>query len=633
MEQYAEVAVDAPSLRTQTLTYRVPEPLTGATAVGRVVWVPVRRQWRLGVVLALGTDAPDFPVRDVHALAEPALCLTAGQIGVGRWLSRRYLCSLFDALRPMLPPGATHRAVIGWELTLPLAPADLAALPPVQRDLAQLVATRGRVTLASARAALDRRGVAGAAAALVQAGLLRQVVSLHESTPVRRTETRLTAVQTNATLTPKQRLAHDFILRHAPRAVRAADVRQHTGVSQAVLTALVRAGHATLSTGPAPGPTRPAPTHQPAPTLTPDQAAAWSAIAAAVAARQYRPLLLQGVTGSGKTELYLRAAAAALRQGRGCILLAPEIALATQLVERVADRFPGQVAILHSALTDVERHEQWQAVRDGARRVVVGPRSAVFAPVADLGLIVLDEEHDAAYKQDAPPRFHTRALADHLARQAGATLILGSATPDVVTTWASHRGLVRRLDLPNRVATAASDTGAPLPMPTVEIVDMRRELREGNTGLFSQALQTAVTRALNAGEQSLLFLNRRGEATIVLCGACGHVMQCDACDVPMVYHRVGERMICHRCGARRPPPRQCPVCASLRVRYFGAGTQRVEAEVSALWPGARILRWDQDVISHQRTHADLLAKVRRHEVDIIIGTQMIAKGLDLPRIM
>jgi primosomal protein N' (replication factor Y) len=320
-----------------------------------------------------------------------------------------------------------------------------------------------------------------------------------------------------------------------------------------------------------------------------------------------------------------------LRQGRGCILLAPEIALATQLVERVADRFPGQVAVLHSGLTDAERHEQWQLVRDGQRRVVVGPRSALFAPVVDLGLIVLDEEHDAAYKQDAPPRFHARAVADYIARRAGATLVLGSATPDVVTTYAARRGLVRQLDLPQRV-TAATNGGA-LPLPPVEIVDMRRELREGNTSLFSHTLQAAVGRALAAGEQALLFLNRRGEATIVLCRACGHVAQCDACDVPMVYHRVGERLICHRCGARRSPPARCPACASPKIRYFGAGTQRVEAEVAALWPAARVLRWDQDAVSVRRSHADLLGMVRRHEVDIIVGTQMIAKGLDLPRIM
>jgi primosomal protein N' (replication factor Y) len=325
-----------------------------------------------------------------------------------------------------------------------------------------------------------------------------------------------------------------------------------------------------------------------------------------------------------------------LRGGRGCILLAPEIALATQLVERVSDRFPGQVAVLHSALTDTERYEQWQLVRSGQRRIVVGPRSALFAPVADPGLIVLDEEHDAAYKQEAPPRFHARALADYLARRAGATLVLGSATPDVVTSYAAERGLLRRLTLAERVGAAGDNGnghGVPLPLPEVEVVDMRRELREGNTSLFSRPLQAAVERALAAGEQTLLFLNRRGEATIVLCRACGHVAQCDGCEIPMVYHRVGERLICHRCGARRSPPSICPACGSPKIRYFGAGTQRVEAEVAALWPGARVLRWDQDAVTRHQGHADLLGKVRRHEVDVVVGTQMIAKGLDLPRVM
>jgi primosomal protein N' (replication factor Y) len=633
-EQYVEVAVDAPSLRTPAaLTYRAPAELPAAAAVGQLIWVPVRQQWKLGIVLAVSEQPPDFAVRDVYAIVEPAFRLSAEQLALGRWLSRRYLCGLFDALRPMLPPGATHRAVVAWRLARPLEPEELAALSPAQRALVELIAARGQATLAEAQAALKpRRGIAAAGAALERAGVLQRHAAIHQGAPKRRTEQLLAAAPAEGRLTPAQRRAYDYLLRHAPAGVRAAEVRRETGVSQAVLAALVRGGHATVQTVPVLGRDRLAAAHRPPPALTPAQADAWARLSAAVAARRYAAILLHGVTGSGKTELYLRAAAQTLRQGRGCILLAPEIALATQLVERVSDRFPGQVAVLHSALSDTERYEQWQLVRAGQRRVVVGPRSALFAPVADLGLIVLDEEHDAAYKQEAPPRFHARAVADYLARQCGATLVLGSATPDVVTTYAAERGRLLRLALPERVG-AGNGNGAPLPLPEVAVVDMRRELREGNTSLFSRPLQAAVTRALAAGEQALLFLNRRGEATIVLCRACGYVAQCAGCEIPMVYHRVGERLICHRCGARRAPPALCPACGSPKIRYFGAGTQRVEAEVARLWPRARVLRWDQDAITSQHSHADLLGRVRRHEVDIVVGTQMIAKGLDLPRVM
>ena len=638
-EQYAEVAVDGVSVHGQeTFTYRVPPDLPAAAAVGQLIWVPFRKQWKLGVVLALGEARPAFAVRDIYAIVEPAFRLSADQVALGRWLAKRYVCGLFDAVRPMLPPGATHRSVVAWKLARPLTPQDLAALSPTQRALAELIEERGQVTLAEAETALKpARGVAAAGAALERAGLTQRHAAIRQGVPRRRTAQMLSAAVSTVEgrLPPAQRRVFDYLARHAPPGspgIRLADLLRATGVSASAPAALVAKGYAAAQTVPvdsqAAGPAR----HQPPPPLTPAQATAWRSLSSALDAGRYRAFLLHGVTGSGKTELYLRAAAQALRQGRGCILLAPEIALATQLVERVNDRFPSQVAVLHSALTDVERHEQWELVRDGQRRIVVGPRSALFAPVADLGLIMLDEEHDAAYKQEAPPRFHARAVADFIARQAGAVLVLGSATPDVVTTYAAERGQVCRLALPDRVGAAGSSDGAPLPMPAVEVVDMRRELREGNTSIFSRPLQAALGRALAAGEQALLFLNRRGEATIVICRACGYVAQCERCDIPMVYHRIGEWMICHRCNARRRPPSTCPACASPRIRFFGAGTQRVEAEVESLFPTARVLRWDQDVISRRQGHADLLGRARRHEVDIIVGTQMIAKGLDLPRV-
>ncbi|HET8630927.1 MAG TPA: primosomal protein N', partial [Thermomicrobiales bacterium] len=360
-------------------------------------------------------------------------------------------------------------------------------------------------------------------------------------------------------------------------------------------------------------------------------------LAASLARREHAAFLLHGVTGSGKTEIYLRAAAAALRDGRQALVLVPEIALASQVVARFANRFPGRVAVLHSALRDAERHAQWELVRAGERPIVIGPRSALFAPLPDVGLIVLDEEHETAYKQEAPPpRYDARAVAGELARLAGATLVLGSATPDVATRHAAERGELRLLELRARVGPARGGGPAPLALPTVEAVDMRQELRGGGLpagrGLFSGALVALLRDTLAAGEQSILFLNRRGTATVVQCRRCGHVLHCPRCEIPLVFHADRDALLCHRCNGREPRPRACPACgaAAADLSYFGAGTQRVEREVRALLPGARVLRWDQDALSARVDATALLAKVQAHEVDIVVGTQMVAKGLDLP---
>jgi primosomal protein N' (replication factor Y) len=369
------------------------------------------------------------------------------------------------------------------------------------------------------------------------------------------------------------------------------------------------------------------------PPLTLEQARAWEPLAAALARGAFAPFLLHGVTGSGKTELYLRAAAATLRAGRQVLILVPEIALASQIVARFANRFPGAVAVLHSALRDAERYAQWELVRTGERPIVIGPRSALFAPLPDPGLLVLDEEHEASYKQEAPPpRYDARAVARELARLAGATLILGSATPDVGTRHAAESGELRLLELRGRVGPARGGGPATLELPAVEAVDMRQELREGHTAIFSRPLIALLRRTLAAGEQSILFLNRRGTATIVQCRVCGHVMHCPRCEIPLVYHADREALLCHRCNGREPRPRTCPTCGAgpAEISYYGAGTQRVEREVRALLPRARVLRWDQDALSARVDATALLAKVQAHEVDVVVGTQMVAKGLDLP---
>ncbi len=369
--------------------------------------------------------------------------------------------------------------------------------------------------------------------------------------------------------------------------------------------------------------------------------------------------LLHGITGSGKTEVYLRTIARALRLGYQALVLVPEIALTAQLVRRFAARFPGQLAVLHSGLSLGERYDEWRRLRRGEARLAIGSRSAVFAPLPELGLLIVDEEHELTYKHDGSPRYQARDTALQLAALSGAVAVLGSATPSVESYYAASTGRYRLLEMAARVGGGLGADGLPrsrpLPLPPVRLVDMRRELQSGNRSIFSRPLQQALDAVLDRGEQALLFLNRRGAAAFVMCRDCGHVLGCGVCSGPMTVHYDEEDhqslgddrgleaagqpgmlagrssfLICHSCGARAAPPVVCPQCMSTRVRSFGVGTQRVAEEVAARFPRARVLRWDRDSASGKGAHSRMLDALLRREVDVLVGTQMIAKGLDLP---
>ena len=312
--------------------------------------------------------------------------------------------------------------------------------------------------------------------------------------------------------------------------------------------------------------------------------------------------------------------------GKRAIVLVPEIALTPQTIRRFASRFPDRVAVLHSRLSLGERFDVWQRIREGEFDVVIGSRGAIFAPQPDLGLIVIDEEHEWTYKQqEHPPRYHTRDVAVWLASLTGSVVILGSATPDVASYHRARLGEFRLLQLRERISA-----GAASPMPEVEVVDLRRELREGNRSIFSRSLAQALGEALTAGEQAILFLNRRGSATFVQCRDCGHVLSCRRCDASMTYHADESDLVCHRCNYRTAIPRVCPTCNSTRIKFLGAGTQRVEEEVEKAFPAARVMRWDRDVTRGKDSHEQILERFLAHEADVLIGTQMIAKGLDMP---
>jgi primosomal protein N' (replication factor Y) len=421
-----------------------------------------------------------------------------------------------------------------------------------------------------------------------------------------------------------------------------------TGADSSVLRALAERGLVSLH---AEEYERPLPTSaQAALTLTPDQAVAWQQIeqgmARQAADRRSFVALLHGVTGSGKTEIYLRALAAALAAGQRAIVLVPEISLTAQTVRRFEARFPGRVAVLHSQLSLGQRYAVWDRVRRGQADVLIGPRSALFAPVSRLGLIVVDEEHDESYKQSEPiplPAYHGRDAAVALGRLVGAAVLLGSATPDLVSYYRATQGTFHLIELPRRIVPPVHGDGNGAgerahPLPPVRIVDLRQELRAGNRSILSRPLQEALHRTLSSGEQAILFLNRRGAATFVLCRDCGHVLKCPKCSTPLTYHQMSTKgaqravqpgLVCHRCNHREPAPARCPNCGGHRIRYFGLGTERVEEAVQQLWPGARLLRWDRDTAA-SLDHERFLQTFTEHRADVLIGTQMIAKGLDLP---
>ena len=343
-------------------------------------------------------------------------------------------------------------------------------------------------------------------------------------------------------------------------------------------------------------------------------------------ARGRGQFLLHGVTGSGKTEVFIRLVRAALAQGRTAMILVPEIALTPQMVSWFRGRFGAVAAVMHSRLSAGERFDEWRRIRRGDARVVIGARSAVFAPCENLGLIVVDEEHESTYLSDRHPRYDARQVAARRCRNEGATLLLASATPSILSFARARRGDYTLLEMPHRVMNR--------PMPQVEVVDMRKELESGNRSVFSGVLLRALQTCMRRGEQAMLLMNRRGYNSFVSCRSCGHVMKCPNCDVSMTYHVSGgdNLLHCHYCGHAEPPPAICPECGSRYIRYFGAGTQKVEEELHRLFPGVGVVRMDIDTTSGKDGHQKLLDEFRSGRARILVGTQMIAKGLDFPRV-
>ncbi|MGA3093765.1 MAG: primosomal protein N' [Dehalococcoidales bacterium] len=632
---FAEVSVNSPAGERQLFCYSIPEGL--ALSPGHAVWVPFGKRILQGVVVVLSEYPSVESVRPIDSLIQPEPLLSKTQLELSQWISDYYFSPIFAAIALFLPPGFERQPLTFISVTNK-ASLDDTNLNDEQKQLLNAVRREGTVSLKQLEKVLGKKTAQRVASQLVNRGFItrsyeieREKVKPKQEDYVRLTTSPAALEQALTTLkkrAPRQVALLEYLTRQK-RPIPVSEVKQ-AGFPRPLLNILVSRN--LVSIEPVEVKREPIDYSRITPSsplkLTPAQSVALSAITQNLKSGKPGVFVLHGVTGSGKTEVYLQALAEARKLGQRGIALVPEIALTPQTIERFASRFPHKVAVLHSKLSLGEQFDQWRDIQKGGYDVVVGPRGAIFAPQPDLGLIVIDEEHEWTYKQqDQSPRYHARNVALKLAEMTEATVILGSATPDVETYYHAKTGDYTLLELPERLTPHPGS-----PMPNIELVDLREELKSGNRSMFSHSLREAMGQALSQSEQVILFFNRRGSATFVQCRTCGLVVKCRRCQVPMSYHSAEGALVCHQCNRHQPVPTTCPRCFSRRIKFLGIGTQKLEEETAQGFPTARLLRWDSDVTRAKHSHQEIMDKLKSHQADILIGTQMVAKGLDLPQV-
>lgn len=663
--KYVQVAVNVPQV-SGVFDYHIPPEIYGQIKPGCLVVVPFGAQHVQGIVLR-EVAIPAVPeTREVKAVLDSEPVVNAAQIRLAEWLSERTLSSLSACLHSMLPSGLSQQADVLYQLN-EKEESSPKALSKLQTEIIDELHRRGALRGRQINTAFPHQNWKSAARGLIQRGRIsaQPVLPPPSVRPkvVRTVQLAGSSQEIEASLNDLGRGAAGErrkkilnFLQEEPMPLNVSWAYAASGGTLQDLTYLAKLGLVILSESEVwrdplerieyiPG--------EPPP-LTPAQAKVWEdleeGIRHAAQGKTISPFLLHGVTGSGKTEIYLRAVEKTLALGRQAIILVPEISLTPQTVRRFVKRFPGQVGLVHSKLSPGERFDTWRRARAGKLPIIVGPRSALFTPLPNLGLIVVDECHDESYYQsEIQPYYHAVTTAIAYARQTGGVALLGSATPDISLLYQFQRKKWHVLQLPVRIlahrdtvrtqmdqlgltlpALSGSGVTTDLPLPPVKLVDMRDELKSGNTSIFSRALQTALRDVLQANQQAILFLNRRGTATYVFCRDCGYTLRCPRCETPLTYHRSQEALTCHTCGYHRNMPKTCPQCASSRIARFGTGTEKVETEVKSLFPDATVLRWDAETTTQKDTHEILLSHFINHRADILVGTQMLAKGLDLP---
>ena len=631
----ATYAIDRP------YSYRIPQELLGRVVPGMRVLVPFGAGNRRvdGVVLQISaTTEENGKWKDILTVLDEAPLLDEKELRLALWMRERYFCTAYDAIRAMLPSGLWFSIKDSWKIAPGIdreAAFEACGASASARHLVEMLfANEGSAELEQIRTAFGVKDPMPSIRSLAEKGILIQethaergvndkteLVAVLAMDPEEALE-QLSAKRSRA---PLQYAVMELLC--AMGECSAKELCYFTGASSTTMRSLEKKGFLTLKKcevlRTVPSCTEVIPEANEQIILNEGQQTAFYGLRELFDDPKPSAALLYGVTGSGKTQVYLKLIHHALEQGKSALVLVPEIALTPQLMNLFRSHFGRQAAVLHSSLSAGARYDEWKRVKRGEARVVVGTRSAVFAPLQNLGLIVLDEEQEGTYKSEQVPRYHARDVAKYRCAQTNALLILGSATPSVESMYYAKEGKYRLFTLPDRYNTQA--------LPEVLLVDLKEELKKGNGGNISEALRLAISENLERGEQTILFINRRGANKMIACGECGYVPECPNCSVHLTYHSANRRMMCHYCGHSQPLPEHCPECGGV-LAFVGAGTQKIEEELAELYPQMEVLRMDADTISATQTHEKLLNRFRKENIPVLVGTQMVAKGLDFENV-
>ena len=640
MPQTAKIAVAAAVYSIdRPFDYQIPQEMAERVQVGVRVAVPFGRGNRLsdGIVLALGQQEDITGLKPIQTVLDQQPVLTQRDIQLALWMRERYFCTVYEAIRVMLPAGLWYSLKEKWSIAPGVDREELYRIAGDHKAFAHLVdilcAHGGSAELTEIQQGFGSSDPWPALRHFAQAGVvIRQADGIPGVKDKLEQRVSLTVEPADALAQVQGRQKRAPLQYQVIKVlgemgeVSAKELFYFTGASMSTLRSLEKQGlvalhkqevyrrPVTIQTGP----------ESPAPVvLNPQQQQAVDGLWALMQSPKPSAALLYGVTGSGKTQVYIRLIRMALEKGKGAMVLVPEISLTPQLMELFTCQFGQQVAILHSGLSAGERYDEWKRARDGKAMVVVGTRSAVFAPVQNLALLVLDEEQEPTYQSEQNPRYHARDVAKFRCAKEGALLLLGSATPSVETMYHARNGPYHCFTLNHRFNERQ--------LPAVTVVDMRQELKAGHNMVISQPLEQALRETIQRGEQAILFVNRRGSSNLVLCGECGQSPTCPRCSVHLTYHKANGRLMCHYCGYSQPLPQSCPECGGM-FNFSGIGTQRVEEELHRLFPDTKVLRMDTDTVTGTQGHSKLLAQFREERIPILVGTQMVAKGLDFENV-
>ncbi len=617
-------------------TYSVPEHLSQQIFQGCRVLVPFGsgEQVREGFVTEtnpLVFEYKSIVYKEIKEILEPYPLLTNDSIQLLEWMKRRYICTYSDIIKCMLPPGISVKTVknikINNDIHKDFKKASLKKVLSVLDDCG------GECEYEELRGICSIKGFKSAVEELCLSGVVSMEESYEQKVNAKTVKAVSLARPTSEIIDELEnnqikRIQHVRVLEILleNEIVSVSDMQRFAGVTASVLDTLSKHGYISYKSLEIKRNPLKDKHYEKTEPLSPteDQAHALAFLKKQLDCKNFQETLLHGITGSGKTEVYLQLISHCFLLGEKAILLVPEISLTPQMVERFVSRFGNRVAVIHSKLSLGERFDQWKLIREGKVDVVVGARSAIFAPMENLGLIVIDEEHEGSYKSESMPRYNAKDVARKRCEINNCLLVYGSATPSVETYYSAETEKIRLLEMQNRPKTAV--------LPKVELVDMRVELENGNKTPFSSRLVEELLKNKDNNQQSILFLNRRGFSTFVICRNCGYTMKCPECSIALTYHSKTKRLICHYCGFTVQNPSVCPSCKSENIRYFGTGTQKIEEEVIKRIPEASVIRMDMDTVGYKNAHEEILNRFKNEKINIMVGTQMIAKGHDFPNV-